>query len=86
MQEPILAHPAAAPPLPSPGHQEGHPWSGGDRPPYSADNSEHIRLDSVQVQTQDVRLLFWKIDLQKEQAAILENYGLLFTLCKRLVM
>ncbi|XP_073325739.1 laminin subunit alpha-5 [Pagrus major] len=47
MQEPILASPAAAPPLPS--HQSDAPaWTGGDRPPHGADNSDHVRLDSLQ--------------------------------------
>lgn len=51
MQEPILASPAAAPPLPSPHktHQSDRAWSGaGERPPLGADNADHIRLDSVQ--------------------------------------
>uniref|UniRef100_UPI0037E9B905 laminin subunit alpha-5 n=1 Tax=Semicossyphus pulcher TaxID=241346 RepID=UPI0037E9B905 len=48
MQEPILASPAAAPPLPY-HHQSDEPaWTGGDRPPHAADNSDHVRLDSVQ--------------------------------------
>ncbi|XP_042370066.1 laminin subunit alpha-5-like, partial [Plectropomus leopardus] len=47
MQEPVLASPAAAPPLPF--HQRDEPaWTGGDRPPYGADSSEHVRLDSLQ--------------------------------------
>ncbi|XP_036961278.1 laminin subunit alpha-5 isoform X1 [Acanthopagrus latus] len=46
MQEPILASPAAAPPL---SYQSDAPtWTGGDRPPHGADNSDHVRLDSVQ--------------------------------------
>ncbi|XP_058499238.1 laminin subunit alpha-5 isoform X1 [Solea solea] len=46
-QEPILASPAAAPPLPS--DQKDEPiWTGGNRPPFGADSSDHIRLDSVQ--------------------------------------
>lgn len=49
MQEPILASPAAAPPL---SYQSDAPtWTGGDRPPHGADNSDHVRLDSVQVRT-----------------------------------
>ncbi|XP_035512224.1 laminin subunit alpha-5 [Morone saxatilis] len=46
MQEPILASPAAAPPL----HQQSDvaAWTGGDRPPHGADNSDHVRLDSLQ--------------------------------------
>ncbi|XP_034550802.1 laminin subunit alpha-5 [Notolabrus celidotus] len=47
MQEPILASPAAAPPLPLYQSDEA-PWSGGDRPPHGADNGDHVRLDSVQ--------------------------------------
>lgn len=48
MQEPVQASPAAAPPLPS--YQSYKPaWTGGERPPYGADNGDHIRLDSVQV-------------------------------------
>lgn len=47
IQEPILASPAAAPPLTS--HQGDEPvWTGGDRPPFGADNGDHVRLDSVQ--------------------------------------
>lgn len=47
MQEPILASPAAAPPLPF--HRRDEPsWTGGDRPPHGADNSDHVRLDSLQ--------------------------------------
>ncbi|XP_037333672.2 laminin subunit alpha-5 isoform X2 [Pungitius pungitius] len=47
MQEPVLASPAAASPLPS--YQRVNPaWTGGDRPPHGADNGDHIRLDSVQ--------------------------------------
>ncbi|XP_056241478.1 laminin subunit alpha-5 isoform X1 [Seriola aureovittata] len=47
MQEPILASPAAAPPLNL--HQRDEAaWSGGDRPPHAADNSNHVRLDSLQ--------------------------------------
>nr|XP_057906923.1 laminin subunit alpha-5 isoform X1 [Doryrhamphus excisus] len=46
VQEPILASPAA-PPLPLP--QREHPgWPGGERPPHAADNSDHVRLDSLQ--------------------------------------
>ncbi|CAJ1084378.1 laminin subunit alpha-5 isoform X1 [Xyrichtys novacula] len=49
MQEPILASPAAAPLLPLHHHQSDQPaWTGGDRPPHGADNSDHVRLDSVQ--------------------------------------
>uniref|UniRef100_A0A8C4DLR4 Laminin subunit alpha-5 n=1 Tax=Dicentrarchus labrax TaxID=13489 RepID=A0A8C4DLR4_DICLA len=46
MQEPILASPAAAPPL----HHQSDvaAWTGGDRPPHGADNSDHVRLDSLQ--------------------------------------
>ncbi|XP_031700147.1 laminin subunit alpha-5 isoform X2 [Anarrhichthys ocellatus] len=47
MQEPILASPAAAPPLPF--HQSDElAWTGGDRPPHAADNGDHMRLDSLQ--------------------------------------
>uniref|UniRef100_A0A8C2ZML6 Laminin subunit alpha-5 n=1 Tax=Cyclopterus lumpus TaxID=8103 RepID=A0A8C2ZML6_CYCLU len=47
IQEPILASPVAVPPLPF--HQSDEPaWTGGDRPPYGADNGDHIRLDSLQ--------------------------------------
>ncbi|KAL7397953.1 hypothetical protein ABVT39_002224 [Epinephelus coioides] len=47
MQEPILASPAAAPPLPF--HRRDEPsWTGGERPPHGADNSDHVRLDSLQ--------------------------------------
>lgn len=50
MQEPILASPAAAPPLPF--YQRDEPaWTGGDRPPHGADNGDHVRLDSLQVRT-----------------------------------
>uniref|UniRef100_A0A3B4BCE3 Laminin, alpha 5 n=1 Tax=Periophthalmus magnuspinnatus TaxID=409849 RepID=A0A3B4BCE3_9GOBI len=52
MQEPVLAYPAEALPLPSPhGTLQGDTsWSaiGGERPPLGADNTDHIRLDSVQ--------------------------------------
>ncbi|XP_027144166.1 laminin subunit alpha-5 isoform X2 [Larimichthys crocea] len=46
VQEPILASPAAAPPL----HYQSDEaaWTGGDRPPHGADNSDHVRLDSLQ--------------------------------------
>lgn len=48
MQEPVLASPAAAPPL----HlSDEAPWTGGERPPHGADNGDHVRLDSLQVQT-----------------------------------
>lgn len=49
VQEPILASPAAAPPL----HYQSDEaaWTGGDRPPHGADNSDHVRLDSLQVRT-----------------------------------
>ncbi|KAM7405319.1 hypothetical protein PAMP_012591 [Pampus punctatissimus] len=47
MQEPILASPIAAPPLPL--YQSDEPaWTGGERPPHGADNSDHVRLDSHQ--------------------------------------
>ncbi|KAK7884080.1 hypothetical protein WMY93_027203 [Mugilogobius chulae] len=52
MQEPVLAYPAEAYPLPSPhGAAQGdQAWSaiGGERPPLAADNADHIRLDSAQ--------------------------------------
>uniref|UniRef100_A0A3Q3WGN0 Uncharacterized protein n=1 Tax=Mola mola TaxID=94237 RepID=A0A3Q3WGN0_MOLML len=49
VQEPILASPAGAPPPPLSSPQRDEPaWTGGERPPYGADNSEHVRLDSVQ--------------------------------------
>ncbi|XP_045913044.1 laminin subunit alpha-5 isoform X2 [Micropterus dolomieu] len=47
MQEPILSSPAAAPPLLFQQRDE-LPWTGGDRPPHGADNSDHVRLDSLQ--------------------------------------
>ncbi|XP_047462931.1 laminin subunit alpha-5 isoform X2 [Mugil cephalus] len=48
MQElPVPATPAPAPPLPFYQRDEA-PWTGGDRPPHVADNSDHIRLDSLQ--------------------------------------
>lgn len=43
-----MASPAAAPPLSNDQRDEAG-WRGGDRPPHGADNSEHVRLDSVQV-------------------------------------
>ncbi|XP_044207309.1 laminin subunit alpha-5 isoform X2 [Thunnus albacares] len=47
MRESVLASPAAAPPLLL--HQSDEPvWTGGHRPPHGADNSDHVRLDSVQ--------------------------------------
>ncbi|XP_070695085.1 laminin subunit alpha-5 [Pempheris klunzingeri] len=47
MQESVLASPAAAPLLHL--HQADEPaWTGGDRPPHGADNSDHVRLDSLQ--------------------------------------
>ncbi|XP_041655744.1 laminin subunit alpha-5 isoform X2 [Cheilinus undulatus] len=47
MHEPILASPAAAPPVPL--YQSDQPtWTGGDRPPHGADNGDHVRLDSLQ--------------------------------------
>ncbi|XP_023128669.2 laminin subunit alpha-5 isoform X1 [Amphiprion ocellaris] len=48
-EEPLLASPpaAAAPPLSF--YQRDEPaWTGGHRPPFGADNSEHVRLDSLQ--------------------------------------
>nr|XP_033943330.1 laminin subunit alpha-5 isoform X2 [Pseudochaenichthys georgianus] len=47
MQEPIPASPAAAPPL-SDHPSDASLWTGGDRPPHGADNSDHVRLDSLQ--------------------------------------
>ncbi|XP_028307698.1 laminin subunit alpha-5 isoform X2 [Gouania willdenowi] len=47
VQEPILASPAAAPPLFS--YLGDEPvWSLTERPPFGADNSGHVRLDSLQ--------------------------------------
>ncbi|KAA8582349.1 hypothetical protein FQN60_009089 [Etheostoma spectabile] len=42
MQEPV-----PAPPLP-PQQKDESAWIGGDRPPLGADNSQHVRLDSLQ--------------------------------------
>ncbi|XP_030589628.1 laminin subunit alpha-5 isoform X2 [Archocentrus centrarchus] len=42
-EEPVLASPAAAPPL-----REEPVWMGSERPPFGAENTDHIRLDSVQ--------------------------------------
>ncbi|XP_053174071.1 laminin subunit alpha-5 [Scomber japonicus] len=48
VQEPVLAYPpAAAPPL-NIYHGDEPVWTGGHRPLYGADNSDHVRLDSVQ--------------------------------------
>ncbi|XP_041858853.1 laminin subunit alpha-5 isoform X2 [Melanotaenia boesemani] len=45
-EEPIQASPAAAPPL---FYQSDEPvWMRGARPPFGADNNDHIRLDSLQ--------------------------------------
>ncbi|KAF7645654.1 hypothetical protein LDENG_00200400, partial [Lucifuga dentata] len=46
MQEPILASPPAAPPLAFQAYQPA--WTGGERPPHTADNAEHVRLHSTQ--------------------------------------
>ncbi|XP_022051460.2 laminin subunit alpha-5 isoform X1 [Acanthochromis polyacanthus] len=44
-EEPLLASPAEAPLS----YQRDEPaWTGGHRPPFGADNSEHVRLDSLQ--------------------------------------
>ncbi|KAM3872260.1 laminin subunit alpha-5 [Diretmus argenteus] len=56
VQDPSLAAPQPAPPLGTPppapplaGHQGDQPsWAGGQRPPYGADNADHVRLDSLQ--------------------------------------
>ncbi|XP_026188237.1 laminin subunit alpha-5 isoform X2 [Mastacembelus armatus] len=45
MQEPILASPAAAQPLPE---RDQQAWAGGEQPPHGADNSNHVRLDTLQ--------------------------------------
>lgn len=42
LQEP--ASPAAAPPL-----REEPDWMGLERPPFGAENTDHVRLDSLQV-------------------------------------
>jgi len=48
-EEPIQASPAAAPPLSF--YQSDEPdWTGGATPPFGADNNNHMRLDSLQVQ------------------------------------
>lgn len=47
-QEQVLTFPAVASPLPP--YQKESSWSEGVRPPFGADTSDHIRLDSVQVQ------------------------------------
>ncbi|XP_069573485.1 laminin subunit alpha-5 [Brachyistius frenatus] len=50
-EEPFLASPpAAAPPSPPPSSNQGDDasWSGGERPPFGADNGDHVRLDSLQ--------------------------------------
>ncbi|KAM3618812.1 uncharacterized protein V6R79_025116 [Siganus canaliculatus] len=47
-QEPVLASPAAAPPLLLPQSDVPTWTSGGDRPPHGADNADHVRLDSAQ--------------------------------------
>lgn len=44
LQEPAPASPAAAPPL-----REEPDWMGSERPPFGAENTDHIRLDSLQV-------------------------------------
>lgn len=46
VQEPILASPAS--PL-SLEERDEWAWTGGNQPPHGADNSDHIRLDSLQV-------------------------------------
>uniref|UniRef100_A0AAQ5Y5K7 Laminin subunit alpha-5 n=1 Tax=Amphiprion ocellaris TaxID=80972 RepID=A0AAQ5Y5K7_AMPOC len=56
-EEPLLASPpaAAAPPLSF--YQRDEPaWTGGHRPPFGADNSEHVRLDSLQVSVYSSRV------------------------------
>ncbi|XP_067382208.1 laminin subunit alpha-5 isoform X2 [Channa argus] len=47
VQDPILASPAAAPLLPFNLRHEPT-WTGEYRPPHGADNSDHVRLDSLQ--------------------------------------
>uniref|UniRef100_A0A665VCL0 Laminin, alpha 5 n=1 Tax=Echeneis naucrates TaxID=173247 RepID=A0A665VCL0_ECHNA len=49
-EEPLLASPAAAPPLHSHPRDQSA-WSGGERPPHAADTGEHVRLDSLQVRS-----------------------------------
>uniref|UniRef100_A0A8C9YTX6 Laminin A chain n=1 Tax=Sander lucioperca TaxID=283035 RepID=A0A8C9YTX6_SANLU len=50
-QSSSMLEPVPAPPLP-PQRRDESAWTGGDRPPLGADNSQHVRLDSLQVRTQ----------------------------------
>lgn len=60
VQEPILASPAAAPPLSSQQRDEAA-WTGGDRAPHAVDNGEHVRLDSAQVWTTKSHDTMWDV-------------------------
>ncbi|XP_035864341.1 laminin subunit alpha-5 isoform X2 [Sander lucioperca] len=46
-QSSSMLEPVPAPPLP-PQRRDESAWTGGDRPPLGADNSQHVRLDSLQ--------------------------------------